>query len=94
MDQLLVGQVGERHHDVGLGQRAAHLPHEVDLRRLRLHDPLDQLLRGQRRRLQLAHQRHHRAGRGLGSVGFALRRQTRQSPGLGVPVAPVVLSHP
>lgn len=44
-DQLLVGQVGEGHHHAGLGERLLHVLHEVDLRRLRLHDAGDELLR-------------------------------------------------
>lgn len=43
-DQLLVCQVGERHHHAGLREGLLQVLHEVDLRRLGLHDAGDELL--------------------------------------------------
>lgn len=42
--QLLVCQVGEGHHHAGLGEGLLQVLHQVDLRRLRLHDAGDELL--------------------------------------------------
>lgn len=44
-DQFLVCQVGEGHHHAGLSKGLLQVLHEVDLRRLCLHDAGDELLR-------------------------------------------------
>ena len=51
VNQLLIGQVGERHHNVCFSQRPPHVLHEIDLWRLCLYYPLNQLLWSQCGRL-------------------------------------------
>lgn len=64
-DQLLVCQVGKRHHHAGLGEGLLQVLHHVNLWGLRLHDARDELFWTHGRRVFLLSQGSERGERKL-----------------------------
>lgn len=91
VNQLLISQVGEQHHNVCFGQRTLRVLPEVDLRRLCLQYPLDQLLWGQCRLYGLIYWTFSWSTLWFGC--FVLWGQTGYSPCLRGPVVSALFSN-
>lgn len=96
VNQLLISQRRQGHHDVCLSHRPLHLLHEVGLRRLRLQYSLDQLLWSQLMgAVRVEGCRPPWPGQPAGPAGSALRGLVAPpSSHLGVPGAAALFPHP
>lgn len=83
-NQLLVCQVGERHHHAGLSEGLLEVLHQVDLWRLRLHDAGDELLWAHGRTMSVVWLREGRApwqwGKRYPQTEMALGPRTHPDP--------------